>query len=189
MQIVDYQSLSDEEVISIIRSEKKTYLFELLYNRYFQKVVDKSYSLLKNKQHASESAQEIFSKVYEKLDGFKGLSSFSSWLYTITYNYCIDYLRSHKKMHYPEWNIQNEIPEIIDENDEELSELQYDRLMQVMELIHPEEKAMLIMKYNDNLSMKQIAVAMRVTESAAKMRIKRAKARIVFQYKKKFTDD
>jgi DNA-directed RNA polymerase specialized sigma24 family protein len=60
--------------------------------------------------------------------------------------------------------------------------------MKVMEKIHPEEKAMLIMKYSDKIYMKQIAEALRITESAVKMRIKRAKARLIFQYKKMFPD-
>jgi RNA polymerase sigma factor (sigma-70 family) len=187
MHIFDYNSLSDEELIEIIKNDNKTYLFVLLYNRYFPKLYDKSYSLLKNRTLAKESAQEIMTKVFEKLDSFKGLSSFSSWIYSITYNYCIDYLRSNKKLHYPDWNIKNELSQIIDETEEDFLSVKYDRLMKVIELIHPEEKAMLMMKYNDNLSIKQIASAMRITESAAKMRIKRAKARLVFQYKKKFT--
>jgi RNA polymerase sigma factor (sigma-70 family) len=187
MQIIDYNSLSDEELIAIIKEENRTNLFVLLYNRYFPKVFDKAYSLLKSKSLAKESAQEIMTKVFEKLDSFKGLSSFSSWIYSITYNYCIDYLRSNKKLHYPEWNTKNELTEIIDETEEDFLIIKYDRLIHVMELIHPEEKAMLLMKYNDNLSIKQIASAMRITESAAKMRIKRAKARLVFQYKKLYS--
>lgn len=68
-------------------SLKKTELFDIIYHRYFSKVLDKAYSLLKSKRMAKESAQEILSKTYEKLDSFKGLSSFSSWLYSITVNY------------------------------------------------------------------------------------------------------
>jgi RNA polymerase sigma-70 factor (ECF subfamily) len=188
MNVFDFRRLSDEELISLLSYEGNSDLFQILYKRYYPKVVDKCYTLLKNKQFAKESAQDILSKVYEKLNSFKGLSSFSSWLYSITYNYCIDYLRSYKKLHYPDWNIRNELPEIIDETEEDLNSLRYDRLMQTMDILHPEEKAMLIMKYNDNLSMKQIAEAMRITESAAKMRIKRAKARLVFNYRKKYSD-
>jgi RNA polymerase sigma factor (sigma-70 family) len=184
MHIIDYNSLSDEELIAIIKNDNRSDLFVLLYNRYYPKVFDKSYSLIKNKTQARESALEIMTKVFEKLDSFKGLSSFSSWIYSITYNYCIDYLRSNKKLHYPDWNTKNELPEIIDETEEDFLSIKYDKLIRAMEFIHPEEKAMLLMKYNDNLSIKQIATAMRITESAAKMRIKRAKARLVFQYMK-----
>jgi RNA polymerase sigma factor (sigma-70 family) len=188
MSIVDFEQLTDESLVLIIVQEGKSELYQILYDRYYSKVLDKSYSLLKNKQLAHESSQDILSKVYEKLPTFKGLSSFSSWIYSITYNYCIDYLRSNKKMHYPDWNSNNELSQIIDETEENLNELKYDRLMKIMEKLHPEEKTMLIMKYNDNISMKQIAEALRISESAAKMRIKRAKARIVYQYKKIYND-
>jgi RNA polymerase sigma factor (sigma-70 family) len=188
MSAVDFEQLTDESLILTIVLEGKSELYQIIYDRYYPKLLDKCYTILKNRQLAHESAQDILSKVYEKLQSFKGLSSFSSWIYSITYNYCIDYLRSHKKLHYPNWNNSNELSEIIDETDENLNELKYDRLLKIMELIHPEEKAMLMMKYSDNISMKQIAEALRITESAAKMRIKRAKARIVYQYKKMYPD-
>jgi RNA polymerase sigma factor (sigma-70 family) len=188
MNVVDFEQLTDESLVLIIVQEGKTELYQVIYNRYYPKLLDKCYALLKNKQLAHESSQDILSKVYEKLQSFKGLSSFSSWIYSITYNYCIDYLRCNKKLHYPDWNNSNELSEIVDETDENLNEIKFNRLMKIMEKIHPEEKAMLIMKYSDNISMKQIAEALRISESAAKMRIKRAKARIAFQYKKMYND-
>lgn len=181
-----YKTLKDEEIISKIRNDNNPDLFQILYDKYFSRVNDKCYSLLRNKELAHETAQDIFTKVYENLNSFKGKSSFSSWLYSVTYNYCIDYLRHKKKLHYPEWNRENEIPEIIDESEEFDTEISYDRLMEILDLLHTEEKALLMMKYNDNISIKNIAEALRVSESAAKMRIKRAKARLVFLYKQKF---
>jgi len=178
--------LKDEDIISRIVSEKEIDLFQILYNKYHSKVLDKCYSLLKNKELAKETAQDIFSKVYENLESFKGKSSFSSWLYSVTYNHCIDYLRLKKKLHYPEWNRENEIPEIIDDSEELISDISYDRLMEILDLLHTEEKALLMMKYSDNFSIKHISEALRVSESAAKMRIKRAKTRLVFLYKKKY---
>jgi RNA polymerase sigma-70 factor (ECF subfamily) len=44
------------------------------------------------------------------------------------------------------------------------------------------------MKYKDNLSMKQIGTTLRISENATKMRLKRAKARLVFLYKKTYSD-
>jgi len=186
MHLDSYKTLKDEEIISKIRFENKTELYQVLYVKYFSRVNDKCYSLLKNRELAYETAQDIFTKVYENLNSFKGKSSFSSWLYSITYNYCIDYLRQKKKLHYPEWNRENEIPEIIDETDEFSNDISYERLMEILDLLHTEEKALLIMKYNDNISIKNIAQALRVSESAAKMRIKRAKARLVFLYTQKY---
>jgi RNA polymerase sigma-70 factor (ECF subfamily) len=179
-------NLKDEEIIYKIRNEGSSKYFEVLYERYYQKVLDKCYSFVKNRQEAEELAEDIFSKVFEKLTSFKHLSTFSSWLFSVTYNHCIDYLREKKKMHYPNWNRENEIPEIIDESDEFREEVNYDKLLTILEDIHPEEKALLFMKYRDALSMKQIGDSLRISEDAAKMRLKRARARVLFLYSKKY---
>lgn len=178
--------LKDDEIIHKIRNDNSSKYFEVLYNRYHSKVLDKCYSFVKNRQIAEELAEDIFSKVYEKLPSFKQLSSFSSWLYSVTYHHCIDYLRETKKLHYPNWNRENEIPEIIDDTDEIIQEINYDNLMAILELIHPEEKALLLMKYKDELSMKQIGVALRISEDAAKMRLKRARTRVLYLYTQKY---
>lgn len=188
MKIDQYQKLKDEELISIMLSENDFSKYEILFNRYHGKVLSKCIILLKDKQLASESAQHIMEKAYEKLVTFKGTASYSSWLYSITYNYCIDYLRNKKKLHYPDWNKQNEIPEIIDETEDDEAELNYSQLNTILDEIHPEEKALLLMKYNDDLSILQISTALRISESAAKMRIKRAKARVLFLYRKRYSN-
>ena len=180
------KSLTDEQIIDKILKDSNQELFGILYQRHHPKVMDKCYGFIKNKNLATEFAEEIFAKTYEKLNTFNHSSKFSSWLYSITYNYCIDYLRQRKKLHYPDWNRQNEIPEIIDETEEDFTDLNYQRLMEIFELIHPEEKVLLYMKYQDNLPMKQIAVALRVSEDAAKMRLKRARTRVIYLYRTKF---
>jgi len=182
------KSFSDEEIIEKMNEENSSKFFEILYKRYHSKVVDKCYSLVKNRQLSEELAEDIFSKTYEKLSSFKNRSSFSSWLYSLSYNHCIDYLRLKKKLHYPEWNREHEIPEIIDESDENMNNIDYDSMMVIFEMIHPEEKVLLLMKYQDNLSMKEIANTLRISEDATKMRLKRARARVIYLYKEKFWD-
>jgi RNA polymerase sigma-70 factor (ECF subfamily) len=182
----DLSNLKDDEIIHRIRNEQSSKYFEVLYNRYYSKVLDKCYSFVKNRKIAEELAEDIFSKVFEKLLSYKQLSSFSSWLYSVTYNHCIDFMREKKKLHYPDWNRENEIPEIIDDTDDIAEEINYDNLLVILELIHPEEKALLLMKYQDELSMKEIGVALRISEDAAKMRLKRARARVLYLYTQKY---
>ena len=117
---------------------------------------------------------------------FQERSSFSSWLYAITYNHCIDYLREKKKLHYPSWSEKHQIPEIIDESGEQEEEINFDKLQVILEEIHPEEKAILLMKYREELSMKEIGNALRISEDAAKMRLKRARTRVKYLYYRKF---
>ncbi len=184
-----YQQKSDEEIVHLIMNSGNKELFEILYIRYYKKVKDKCFSFLKDNKLSEEFANDILTKAYEKIPGFKGNSSFSSWLYSITYNYCIDYLRVKKKLHYPEWNSNNEIPEIIDESEAEFEEADYDNLLTILELIHPEEKVLLLMKYQDNLPIKHIAKTLRISEDAVKMRLKRARSRVTYMYNQKFVSN
>lgn len=181
-----YKHKSDEEIVLIIINSGNQELFEILYLRYFKKVRDKCFSFLKDAKLSEEFANDVLTKAYEKINGFKGNSSFSSWLYSITYNYCIDFLRSKKKLHYPEWNSNNEIPEIIDESETDFEEASYENLLTILELIHPEEKVLLLMKYQDNLPIKSIAKTLRISDDAVKMRLKRARSRVIYMYKQKF---
>ncbi len=132
----EIELLKDEEIIERIVKGNQPDLYQILYRRYFQKVLDKSYSLLKNRTLAMEFAEDILSRAYENLPGFKRASSFSSWLYSITYHYCIDYLRKKKRLHYPEWNSRQEIPEIVDEGEEDYSLVNYEKLMKVLDRIY-----------------------------------------------------
>ncbi len=183
-----YKQKSDEEIVLLIINSGNKELFEVLYTRYFKKVKDKCFSFLKDSNLSEEFANDILTKAYEKIHGFKGNSSFSSWLYSITYNYCIDYLRLKKKLHYPEWNNNNEIPEIIDEAEADFDEVNYENLLTIFEMIHPEEKVLLLMKYQDNLSIKHIAKTLRISEDAVKMRLKRARSRVIYMYNEKFNN-
>lgn len=176
-------SLTDEEIVKYIIAENNGDLYSILFKRFQQKVFDKCNGIVKDRLLARELSHEIFTKAYEKLDKFRGESSFSSWLYAITYNHCIEFLRRQKKLHYPEWNSNNEIAEIVDENEKDFSTIKYKRMLEIFDLIHPEEKTLLLMKYQDNLPLKTIQESLHISESAAKMRIKRAKARVLYLYK------
>jgi len=178
-----YIELTDHQIIDLIIQEKKTGLFEILYQRYYKKVLDKCYSILKNRKMAEEFTLEILSKVFEKIETHKRNASFSSWLYAITYNHCIEYLRHKNKLHYPEWNRNNQLPEVIDDiPEEDISAIKFERVQKILDMIHPEEKALLLMKYQDNIPVKLIQSTFRISESAAKMRIKRARARVLHLY-------
>jgi RNA polymerase sigma-70 factor (ECF subfamily) len=181
--------LTDEQLVEKILKNDKNELFGILFYRYYPKVKDKCNSFLKNKTLAEEFANDILSKAFEKLSSFKGKASFSSWLYSITYNTVIDYLRKKKQLHYPNWNQDNELPEIIDESHTDINELSYENLLEVFEKIHPEEKALLLMKYQDSLPIKDIAVSLSISEDAVKMRLKRARARVVYLYHKMYSTD
>ncbi len=72
--------------------------FQQLVERYQEKVYSICYSKLDDKQDSYDVSQEVFIKVYRYLDSFNHESSFYTWLYRITVNTCIDYLRKQSRI-------------------------------------------------------------------------------------------
>ncbi len=65
--------------------------------QYHKKVMGYCLSMLQNHTEAEEAAQDIFVKAYRSLPKFKGNSTFSTWLYRITTNHCLDVLRKRNR--------------------------------------------------------------------------------------------
>ncbi|NTV91513.1 MAG: sigma-70 family RNA polymerase sigma factor [Clostridiales bacterium] len=70
--------------------------FEQLVEKYQKKVFNIALRTIDNYADASDMAQEVFIRVYRAIGSFKEQSSFSTWLYKITTNVCLDELRKRK---------------------------------------------------------------------------------------------
>ncbi len=71
--------------------------FAVLVERYKDLVFTLALRMLKNKEEAEEVSQDAFIKVYKSLKKFKGDSKFSTWIYRVTYNTCLDRLKKNKR--------------------------------------------------------------------------------------------
>ncbi|MEL6718615.1 MAG: RNA polymerase sigma factor [Bacteroidota bacterium] len=171
--------MKDIEIIHTYLNGQSPICFKLLYNRYAGKVYSKCISLLKNEALAHDATQEIFTKIFLNLSKFAERAKFSTWVYSITYNYCIDYIRRQKKHLNLFVDDIERAPDLPDEEvrDEELLSMNLKQLKRVLDEIPLDDKAILLMKYQDEMSIKEIASILDKTESAVKMRIKRAKAK------------
>jgi len=151
--------------------------FTKLYRRYAGKVFAKCISMLADEGLARDATQDIFIKIMLNLSKFSEQSSFSTWIYSITYNYCIDLIRKKKKM---PLLFTEDVGKISSETNVEIPdsvvlEMKQERLEKVLELLPAGDRAILMMKYIDDLSIKEIGDILGKTESAIKMQIMRAK--------------
>lgn len=71
--------------------------FEKLVARYQTKIVSYAARMLSDHDEAEDVAQEVFIKAYRSLESFRGASSFSTWLYRIATNLCIDRARKRSR--------------------------------------------------------------------------------------------
>ncbi|MEQ9439606.1 MAG: RNA polymerase sigma factor [Cyclobacteriaceae bacterium] len=172
--------LSDEEIVRQVIARKDTALFGLLYDRYADKVFAKCMSFTHDRQSAEDLAHDVFLKVYLKLGEFRFEAKFSTWLYSVTYHECVEYVRKNKKIS-KEQEAYGAEQEYKDSADSEAAmlELKLEQLKLLLEKISPEEKALLLMKYQDNLSIEEIMAHTQLGESAVKMRLKRTREKVV----------
>lgn len=180
-----YKDISDEELVKKIVEKKDSTMFGVLYDRYSKMVYNKCYGFAKSQKEAEDLTQDIFLMLFVKLGSFKGNSKFSTWLYSFTYNFCVNYVNRDKgrKISDKANNIEDtEYKLSVEVTDESLLDLQVEKLKRALELIPPEEKTLLLLKYQDGVSIKELETLMEIGSSAIKMRLKRAKARVIETY-------
>lgn len=84
--------LNEASLIKRIKSGDAEAFSELVY-AYEKKAFNFTYRMLKDTHLAEDATQEAFLRVFDKIDTFRGNSSFSTWFYTILNNICLDILR------------------------------------------------------------------------------------------------
>ena len=178
--------LTDELLVELIVSSKDPLLFKVLYERYIFKVFNTCFSFSNNNQEAEDICQDIFLKLLDKIHTFKGASKFSTWLYSFTYNHCVNYFHRNKvkKFEKNTSNIEQICNEVIAQSsDEDLVQMiKLEKLNEALELIPFEDKQILILKYQEFKSVKDLMDLHNAGESAIKMRLKRAKEKLLGVY-------
>lgn len=186
-------NISDDELISEYLLTQNVRLFDVLYTRYSGKVYAKCVTILKDQDDAMDAMQDIFMKVLLSLSKFKGNAKFSTWLYSITYNFCIDETRRRKKMINEGEDKLDQISETEQYedsiNDELLLSVKVDHMREILDEMKAEDKSILLMKYQDDLSIKEICDVTQKTESAVKMKILRAKEKFIKIHNEKYQYD
>src|SRR5262245_50158132 len=83
---------TDLEIIEGIRRANEED-FNLLYDRYFQRVYSFAYNRLRNRADSEEVVQETFTAVFRSIDAYRGQSSLLSWIYGIAKNTVNNHIR------------------------------------------------------------------------------------------------
>jgi RNA polymerase sigma-70 factor (ECF subfamily) len=87
--------------------------FELLLERFRDKVFRLTFSLLRDETQAEDMTQDVFIKIWKGLPGYKGQASLSTWIYTITRNACLTELK--KRAARPTVSLQDsQLEEVVD---------------------------------------------------------------------------
>ncbi len=157
------------EDLKLIEQFKKTHqgvLFAEIVKRYEKRVYGLAYRILFSREDALDITQEVFIKVYRNIYSFRAGGSFYTWLYRITYNLCIDFLRSRKNT----GNIEDYC--LIDEKPSPLKQAEANEIRNKIEgalkFVPLRQRTVFILRQDQGLANKQIAEILSISEGSVK---------------------
>ena len=153
-----------------------------LVDAYQKPVYNLAYRLLGNSVEAEDAAQETFIRAYTRLNTYDPTRKFSSWMLSIASHYCIDMLRRRKG------NLlsMDELPPMTDLSMPHAEQPEQvvvkgqvaDQVQSLLDALTPAYRTPVILRYWYDMSYKEIADTMGVTESTIKTRLHRARAKL-----------
>ena len=148
--------------------------FGILVRKYQKQVFTLMHRFTNSPSEAADLTQEAFLRAYNRLETFQPGKKFFVWLYTLSLNLARDYSRKSKK--YADNLKENIYDPHRETSDQESRLIQKGEAMALLEALYrlPEDfREALILRYREDLSMRDIARVLNLSVSGAKMRIHR----------------
>lgn len=178
--------LSDQHYINQI-VQGDTSVFGVLVDRYKEMIFTLALKMIKNREEAEEVSQDTFIKIYNSLNKFKGDSKFSTWIYKIAYNTCLDRLKKNKKEE-NSISIDEFSDHLVKTLDNALSALEEKERKQTIQnclnLLSREENFLLTLYYFDDQNLDEIAKIMGINSNNVKVKLFRSRKKLAVILKK-----
>lgn len=150
-----------------------------MINSYSKSVYNIALNFFAERDIAQDVTQEIFIKIYHNLDKFRDERNFSSWVFTLSRNYCIDYWRKNKKYFSHTQELDEKISSAKPTPEENsINESEIEKLRKKITQLEPELRLILILRDIQDLSYQEIAKNFSIPEGTVKSRINRARLKL-----------
>ena len=182
------QNLDDEDLLARFRADSErgesgAKWIDELFRRYHPKVAAWCYRFTGDRESAGDLAQEIFLRVYRNLDSFRGAAKFSTWLFTVARNHCMNEMKSRqnrldKSAVVLDFEIEDAAATNILESMEQQESL---RLMHslIEQNLDPIEKKVMVMHFASGISLEAVSRLLGLTNaSGARAHIVSAKRKL-----------
>jgi len=176
---VDEKETSDSELLNLVLGGADSAYAELV-RRHHAKVFGLCISMLANQTQAEDAAQEVFLKAYQSLKKFRGTSSFSTWLYRVASNHCLDVLRKESRHRSESLDALldaegDRIQRLITEPDQERRLEDADLVERVLRTLPADYRLILTLREVQGLNYTEIMEAMDCSMDSVKARLRRAR--------------
>lgn len=170
------------EIIDLARGGDSR-AFEQIVSEYQNRVFSTAYRICGSREDALDLSQEVFLRVFSSLSSYKGEATFSTWLYRVCVNLCIDYGRKNKK--HPlsltlettdEGAQEYEIPDVSADPHGLLEQKQTrEQIQRAMLELSEDHRVILVLREIDGLSYDAIAGVLNLETGTVRSRIARAR--------------
>lgn len=170
--------------------------FQEIFNRHKSRIVNLSYRFVQSREAAEDIAQDVFIKIYEKRPKFDPKAKFTTWLYRVTVNTSLDFIRKNKFIvRLPNAGAEdpdgkeNFLERVGDPNSPSPSETVQQKELHVLLRTEidalPEDLRLPILLYQfENLPYEEIARILGITPKAVERRLYHAKQRLRDKFSK-----
>ncbi|MFC0777887.1 RNA polymerase sigma factor [Flavobacterium sp. HJSW_4] len=173
-------TLNDQHYIDRIL-QGETNLFAVLVDRYKDMIFTLSLKMVKNREEAEEATQDTFIKTFNSLSKFKGDSKFSTWIYKISYNTCLDRLKKSKKEEH-NISIDEFSSHLIKTMENALSALEDKERKQAIQnclnLLPSDDNFLLTLFYFEDQSLEEIGKIMNINTNNVKVKLFRSRQKL-----------
>jgi len=188
------KELEEEIIQRVIGGDKNAFEGLVLANQ--KNVYNLALKMTRNEDDALDISQEAFVKAFRQLRNFRGDSRFSVWMYRLTYNLCIDFIRKKPKtettsLYFDDDSGDSTLLEIPDVRNLPIDNLlrkemrnTIDESIKELPLKHRE---VLVMREIAGMSYEEIAKTLRINEGTVKSRLARARLKLIEILKEKGT--
>src|ERR1700677_4446880 len=178
---MDDQNLPDDETLVRLTQNGDTRAFDHLWHKYSPRIYSLIYNMTANHEDANDLLQDVFAKAYRSINGFRGKSSFYTWIHSIAVNMTINFLKKRGRrfqmsLDDVDLNIQND-KEFIEltassspVREAELGELQ-EKLNEAMLKLSPEHRAVVTMFDIQGMPHAEISKILGVSEGTIRSRL------------------
>lgn len=175
----NYKNYSDGELMQFIKRGKEA-AFDELYARYADKLYGYFYKMLwQDDEKANDFTQEVFLKIIEKPHLFDTSKRFSTWVFTMANNLCKNEYRknTNRQKAYNGFSILQE--EMTEYNIQKLdNELFINKINEAIETLEEHHKACFLLRYKQELSVREISEIVNCPEGTVKSRLYHATKKI-----------
>jgi RNA polymerase sigma factor (sigma-70 family) len=171
----EMKHLSDQELMRVVQGGDFSPASEI-YDRYSSRIYNFAYRFLRNSEAAEDATQEVFVKMLRHANQFHGDAKLSTWLFSITANWCRDYLRKAENKAKEGEDVLVTLPAPAENApDRNLERRENERRIQkALGALTPEQREAILLSRYQGLSYVEIAQISGCSEGAVKTRVFRA---------------